>query len=326
MTTPAYVLANFGGPRHAEDLQDFLISLLTDRDVTGTFLPKFLHKHLFTFIAKKRVSKVLSQYQALKNWSPIYSETENLAKRLSDHFQTPVIPFHRYLPSTHQKTLDTIRSLNTHPIIGIPLFPHFTYSVTGSIVRFFIKELPTTSISWIPQFGSDPKFVSIVISHIQDFLQKLEIVEKECCFLFSVHGLPLRYISRGDPYNKQCLESFSAITTHLKEAESFLCFQSKFGPGKWLSPSTAELCRNVRTKKPYIVVVPFGFISDHLETLYEIEQDYLPILRSRGYQALRIPAIYNSPLWISTLASIMQNDKVDAQKLIKIGKKQNYEF
>ncbi|WP_100934665.1 ferrochelatase [Candidatus Chlamydia corallus] len=325
MTSPAYLLANFGGPRHAEDLQEFLISLLTDRDVTGTFLPKLLHRNLFTFIAKKRISKVLPQYESLEDWSPIYSDTEILAKRLSEICRTPVIPFHRYLPSTHKNTLDALRSLNTRSITGIPLFPHFTYSVTGSIVRFFMKHLPETPISWIPQFGSDPKFVSVITSHIQDCLQKSRILEKECCFLFSVHGLPVRYISQGDPYSKQCYESFSAITANFKEAENFLCFQSKFGPGKWLSPSTAQLCKNIQTDKPNVIVVPFGFVSDHLETLYEIEKDYLPLLRSRGYQALRIPTIYGSPLWVSALAGIMKdNPTVAAQGLIKTGKKKNY--
>nr|CRI42722.1 Ferrochelatase [Chlamydia pneumoniae] len=322
MTTPAYLLANFGGPRHAKDLQEFLISLLTDRDVTGTFLPRVLHRHLFTFIAKKRVPKVLPQYQSLQNWSPIYFDTETLAKTLSEILRAPVIPFHRYLPSTHEKTLLALRTLHTRHVIGIPLFPHFTYSVTGSIVRFFMKHVPEIPISWIPQFGSDSKFVSLITCHIRDFLQKLGILEKECCFLFSVHGLPVRYISQGDPYSKQCYESFSAITTNFKQSENFLCFQSKFGPGKWLSPSTAQLCQNIDTDKPNVIVVPFGFISDHLETLYEIERDYLPLLRSRGYRALRIPAIYSSPLWVSTLVDIVkENSTVVAEELIKSGKK-----
>lgn len=99
----------------------FLTSLLTDRDVTGGFLPSFIHKRLFSFIAKKRTPKVLPQYNCIGGFSPIYEDTEALAKTLSSHLDAPVITFHRYLPDTHQQTIQQLKTL------GIVLLLAFLY-------------------------------------------------------------------------------------------------------------------------------------------------------------------------------------------------------
>ncbi|MEF9496671.1 ferrochelatase [Chlamydia sp. 04-14] len=314
----AYLLANFGGPRHSNDIEVFLTSLLTDRDVTGGFLPSFIHKRLFSFIAKKRTPKVLPQYNCIGGFSPIYRDTESLAETLSVHLDTPVITFHRYLPDTHEHTIQQLKALGDCPIVGVPLFPHFTYAVTGSIVRFIHNQLPSLDISWVPHFGSHPQFISCMIDHILKFLQSHDIPINDCCLLFSAHGLPMRYVNKGDPYDIQCEKSFKAISARLENIETHLCYQSKFGPGKWLTPSTKDTCARLNTDKKYVLIVPFGFTSDHIETLYEIEKEYISILIERKYHALRVPAIYESPQWVESLATIIQSTPhVEKKSLIK---------
>ncbi|WP_348663681.1 ferrochelatase [Chlamydia vaughanii] len=303
----AYLLANFGGPRQSSDIEVFLTSLLTDSDVTGGSLPSFIHKRLFTLIAKRRTHKVIPFYNCIGGFSPIYQDTESLAKTLSSYLDKPVITFHRYLPDTHRKTIQQLEAFQDAPIVGVPLFPHFTYAVTGSIVRFVYKHLPSLNISWISNFGNHPQFISCMIDHIQQFLQFHDIPEDNCCLLFSAHGLPMKYIHQGDPYNTQCEKSFEAISERLSNIETHLCYQSKFGPGKWLTPSTKKMCETLNTNKKYVLIVPFGFTSDHIETLYEIEKEYLSILTGRNYHALRIPTIYQSPNWVASLATIIQS-------------------
>ncbi|WP_201456620.1 ferrochelatase [Chlamydia sp. 17-3921] len=318
MSPSAYILANFGGPRNAEELEIFLTSLLTDKDVTGKILPSFLHKKFFSFIAKKRAPKVLPQYLSLNNWSPIYNDTEVLAQLLARILETPVISFHRYLPETHKKTLESLQKLNPQSIVGIPLFPHFTYAVTGSIARFFHLQVPQYNITWISQFGSHTSFVSCMEQHIRNFLKTNQIQEQQCCFLFTAHGLPQRFIRQGDPYQKQCENSFSAISNRFSKTESFLCYQSKFGLGQWLKPSTKKLSYELESQKHYVLIIPFGFVSDHLETLYEIDKEYVPALQSRGYKALRLPAIQSFPLWSQTLADIIKSSTpLELEFLIK---------
>ncbi|EPP34557.1 ferrochelatase [Chlamydia ibidis] len=316
---PAYLLANFGGPRHQKDVENFLVSLLTDSCVTGNFLPPSLHKKLFSFIARRRSPKVTLQYLHIGGKSPIYQDTECLAKQLEDRLLCPVIPFHRYLPDTHETTLQSLSRLEENrQIIGVPMFPHFTYAVTGSIVKFFHTHAKKHNISWIAQFGNHPSYISVMVKHIQQFLLTHEISNKDCCLLFSAHGLPLRYIRNGDPYDMQCEKSFKSLINNLGDMESYLCYQSKFGPGKWLQPSTKHICKTLHTKKRNIIIIPFGFISDHIETLYEIEEEYLPILDKRGYRALRLPAIYSSPLWIDYLIRIITGSPITSyHNLIK---------
>jgi ferrochelatase len=298
-----YLLANFGGPRISQEIPSFLHALLTDQDVTGGRIPPWLHRPLFSYIAKRRAHRVAEQYAYLGGRSPIFQDTEKLAQNLSQELQAPVISFHRYLTETHQDTLAALRE-SAGDIIGIPLFPHYTFAVTGSIIRFFLERIPEKPMAWITHFGVHPQFISCMREHIQDCLIAQGIVAEDCFFLFSVHGLPMRHIRLGDPYAKQCQDSFNAL---IGESEGVLSFQSKFGIGEWLVPSTKEICQSLCTKKRYIVVVPFGFVSDHIETLYEIDHLYVPMLLQRGYRVVRVPAINTSDRWVSALASIVKS-------------------
>lgn len=313
----AYLLANFGGPRSTNEIEPFLSSLLTDPLVTGNFLFPFLHKKLFSTIAKRRALKVAAHYNLIGGSSPIYNDTELLAKQLSIRLQTPVVPFHRYLPITHADSLRRIQKLSSnHHFEALPLFPHFTYSVTGSIVQFLFQQLPELSITWIPNFGEHSQFVTHTVQHIETFLSSNNLTKQDCSFVFSVHSLPEKYIRSGDPYQQECERSYKKIIQILNPCESILCYQSKFGIGRWLTPSTQYICQTLDTTKPYVLVVPFGFVSDHIETLYEIDHLYLPILKNR-YQAFRIPSIYTSPLWASTLAKILlHSEKLSPQQIL----------
>lgn len=301
MTT--YLLANFGGPRTSREIFSFLQALLTDRDVTGGGVPSLLHKPLFSFIAKCRTRRVAQQYAYLGGGSPIFQDTELLARNLSQELQASVIPFHRYLPETHKNTLAALQE-SEGDIVGVPLFPHYTFAVTGSIIRFFLQHLPEKPLAWITHFGVHPQFISCMQRHIEGCLQAHRITAEDCFFLFSVHGLPMRHIRLGDPYAQQCQASFEAL---LGEKEGTLAFQSKFGIGAWLGPSTQEVCRSLSTKKRYIVIVPFGFVSDHIETLYEIDHLYVPMLLQRGYKVVRVPAVNASASWVSSLAAIVKS-------------------
>lgn len=315
----AYLLANFGGPRSTNDIESFLQALLTDPLVTGNFLSPFLHKKLFSMIAKRRAPKIARHYTRIGGCSPIYRDTENLASQLSIQLRAPVLTFHRYLPDTHASTLQQLNDLSKdYHFDALALFPHFTYSVTGSIIQFLHTHLSKISITWVANFGDHPTFISHTIQHIESFLAAIHVQKKDCCFLFSVHGLPEKYIRAGDPYQKECERSYKKIIQILSPGESILCYQSKFGLGRWLSPSTKHICQTLKTKKPYVIIVPFGFISDHIETLYEIDLLYLPILKKNQYQAFRVPSIYTSSLLISTLVDILRHSKKQStQELLR---------
>jgi len=138
-------------------------------------------------------------------------------------------------------------------------------------------------------------------------LKEQSLDEKETILLFSAHGLPRSFIEEGDPYEKECRRSVQEIVREFPQVLSRLAYQSKFGRGEWLRPSTIETCQEILQwceGRKNVVIVPITFTSDHIETLFEIEELYLPPIREKGLQAYRLPALNLDPFWISMFAQI----------------------
>lgn len=133
-----YLIINFGGPRNLKEVEGFLKELLTDQEVIRTPFPSFIHRLLFTRIAKKRALKVIPEYEKIGGRSPIYEDTEKMAATLQKYVKAPVLTFHRYLPETHACFLSAIKQIpKDHQIRVFPMFPQFSYATTGSIALFF---------------------------------------------------------------------------------------------------------------------------------------------------------------------------------------------
>lgn len=314
-----FLLVNFGGPRNFEEIAPFLKELLCDRDVIRTRFPHFFHNWFFGRIAKKRALKIRHDYEQIGGRSPIYSDTEALATELSKRLKAPVLTFHRYLPSTHRETLEKINAAKQLKVI--PLFPQFCYATTGSIARFFGTRGAAQNLRWIQSYAAHPAFTKAYARRIEEFLREKELREEETVFLFSAHGVPKSFIEEGDIYESECQASFTNVMHHFPKAHGRLCYQSKFGRGEWLRPYTNEACEQILTwhqGRKNVVIVPISFTSDHIETLFEIEKLYLPILASKGLNAYRCPALNLEPYWIDALVEIAQETSLhDNRALIR---------
>ena len=312
MTKKAYILANFGGPRSTAEIGVFLKALLTDRDVVRTRLPTPLHNFLFSRIAKRRAKKIEGDYLSIGGKSPIYDDTEALASALRSHLKEPILTFHRYLPATHDAFCRQVESLKAEQLHCFPLFPQFTYATTGSIARWMQKHLPhqiTTKIRWIKSYPKHPLFIAAHQKIIKRFLNQMGLAAEEFFFLFSAHGVPKSFIEEGDLYEDECQESYRAIMSDFPNTPSALVYQSKFGPGEWLKPYTGEFCEQIEQhtkERRHVLTIPISFTSDHIETLFEVEQEYLPIIRSKGLLAYRLPALSLSPEWIEAIPKILE--------------------
>lgn len=290
----ALLLVNFGGPRHLGEIEPFLCELLCDRELIRTRFPNFLHQFLFRRIAKKRAPKIRSDYESIGGRSPIFETTEALAKML--RVKEKVLTFHRYLPSTHAESFAAIEECE-EPLIVFPFFPQYSFATTGSIATLFKKHLSDKALHklrWIPSYPTHPAFLTAWKQKIRSFLKAQNIDEKELILLFSAHGLPETFIEEGDPYQKQCESSVLGVLQAFPDTLGYLAYQSKFGKGEWLKPYTEDACRKIKEwceGRKTVVFIPIAFTSDHIETLYEIEQLYLPIVRERGFRALRCPAL-----------------------------------
>lgn len=301
-----FLLVNFGGPRDLDEIPSFLTALLCDRDVIRTRFPKFFHNWFFGRIAKKRAVKVREDYHLIGGRSPIYFDTEALRDALSQRFGVPVYTFHRYLTATHDESLKQIKEAKD--LIVLPLFPQFCYATTGSIARFFAPHV-SGQLRWIKSYAAHPAFISAYQKRIASFLEEKGLKEEETLLLFSAHGVPKEFVVEGDPYESECNLSYNGVMKGFPKARGKLCYQSKFGKGEWLRPYTDESCQEIlhwHEGRKHVVFVPISFTSDHVETLFEIEKLYLPIIEKQGLKAYRCPALNLEPYWIDALVDIFK--------------------
>ncbi len=318
------LVVNFGGPRDLLEVPSFLVSLLTDEDVIRTPFPAFFQRWFFRRIAIKRSVNVAEDYETIGGRSPIFADTEWITEALSKRLNLPALAFHRYIESTHEPFVNSLYSLSPEEIVVFPLFPQFSYATTGSIARWFSSHVDTNYVNrmkWIPSYYKDPLYIQAFVSLIKDFLAEKGLSEEDTLLFFSAHGLPVKYILDGDPYQKECQESFLLIKEFFPLASSLLAYQSKFGRGKWLEPSTGDLCKKPQDwlgNKKHVVIIPLSFSSDHIETLFEIEQLYVSSLRLLGISAYRCPALGRREDWVASAAGIIeQGGHTSNQALIR---------
>lgn len=320
----AYLIVNFGGPRQLDEVLPFLEALLTDKEVIRTPFPQRLHNIIFRYVARKRSRKISHDYLSIGGKSPIYADTEEIAHLLRLQLKAPVITFHRYLTATHKAFHNEIAALaNQYDELRVfPMFPQYTYATTGSIALWFQKYLPKPIIHklrWVKSYCSDPDFILAHQKSITDFLKTHKLEEKETVLLFSAHGIPELFVEEGDPYKSECEASFNGIMKGFPLMLGKLCYQSKFGRGEWIKPYTVDLCNEIQqwTKgKKHVVFIPLSFTSDHIETLFEVERDYMSIIRKQGLQAWRVPALtYNSD-WIKAIISILNNYNLTTNSML----------
>ncbi|MGL5626073.1 MAG: ferrochelatase [Candidatus Rhabdochlamydia sp.] len=318
-----YLIINFGGPRDLEEVEDFLKELLTDREVIRTPFPSFIHRLLFTRIAKKRALKVIPEYAKIGGKSPIYEDTEKMAATLRQYIQAPILTFHRYLPKTHASFLSAIEQIpEDHQIRVFPMFPQFSYATTGSVAHFFSRHLCgriLNQLSWIKSYAAHPLYLGAFEQQIRLCLEQHQLKEEEVCLLFSAHAIPRKFICTGDPYEKECHLSFLALKKRFPQAVCHLSYQSQFDKQEWLRPYTSDVCEEITNwtqDRKIVIVVPLSFTSDHIETLFEIESLYLPVIRKQGVAAIRCPALNHHPDWVQAILAIMKQEETLTNQML----------
>lgn len=312
MSKNGYIIANFGGPRNLKEIEPFLRALLTDKDVIQTKLPQFVQNIIFGNVAQKRAQIIAQDYAKIGGGSPIWSDTEYVAHHLRPKIEGPILTFHRYLPATHSTFVEQINQMDCNKILVFPMFPQFTYATTGSIARFFLKKLSSSTLKklrWVKSYPTHPAFIQSFENAMRDFLLQVGLKENELFLIFSAHGLPQSFIDHGDLYSYECQLTFEQLMSRFPKAEGKLCYQSKFGRGEWIKPYTIDLCQQIKsyTERKYCLFVPLSFTSDHIETLFEIEEQYMPIISAQGLHPFRLPALGRRTDWIDAIPQILSD-------------------
>ncbi len=311
----AVVLFNLGGPDSPEAVQPFLFNLFNDPAIIG--VPGPIRRMLATFISRRRAPKAAAIYDELGGKSPILENTEAQARALenalSGHGQVKVFTCMRYWHPMSAETAQAVKDYAPDTIILLPLYPQFSAATTGSSVTDWHRaaeavgmDIPTRTICCYP---TQRDFITAHAQLVQTYVQEATQFGPPRV-LFSAHGLPEKNIKAGDPYQWQVEQTTQPIVAQLGLTDAVNCYQSRVGPLKWIGPSTEhEILRAAQDKVP-VVLVPIAFVSEHSETLVELDIEYAELAHQNGLDHYyRVPTLSVQAHFITALADLCLNVK-----------------
>jgi protoporphyrin/coproporphyrin ferrochelatase len=312
----AVVALNMGGPDSLDAVEPFLRNLLSDPDLVRLPFPISLAQKRFArFVARRRVPKIRHAYELLGGSSPLVCHTTMQARGIASTMTTlgvPAVPFvgMRYWHPFADDVVRDIRSLDPEGIAIVSLYPQFSPATGGSSISDFLRALRAAGLDHVPRVVLDryPTLPGYVEASADSIRRSLESLGTPRPFvLFSAHGLPQSYVDRGDPYRREIGATYDAIVAALPpEIEHALAFQSRVGPSAWLKPYTPDLIQDLAGRGVRrVLMVPLGFVSDHVETLYEMDDLYGGQARARGIDFHRVPALNDDPKFTHALAAVL---------------------
>jgi ferrochelatase len=323
MSKTAVVLFNLGGPDRPEAVQPFLFNLFNDPAIIGA--PNPIRWLLAKYISSRRAPVAREIYTHLGGSSPLLANTqaqaEALEAALSDLGEVRVFIAMRYWHPMTEEAVTAVAAFDPARVVLLPLYPQFSVTTSGSSIAAWRQvaavaglEVETTAVCCYP---SDPGFVADVAERLRPALRKAAASGKPR-LLFSAHGLPKKIVDRGDPYQWQVERSAAAVVEALGEEDLdwAICYQSRVGPMEWIGPSTeAEIARAGRDQVP-VVLMPIAFVSEHSETLVELDIEYRDLAKGCDVPAyLRVETVGVGARFISGLADLVRHSLADGREL-----------
>ncbi len=281
-------LMNMGSPASPGDVRDFLRRLFLDIELFHFPGERFFRPVLATLIATLRAGRVGRRYRVLGGVSPLLSITQELAVRLEaaflDHgFDVPVEVCMRYSHPLSAEAVERLRARGVVEIIGLPLYPQFSHSTSGSSLlalrQALQRQCPGVPCREITHWCDDPAYHAALVRRILACRKRFSGGEG-VGLLFVAHSVPARLVLRGDPYVEQVEMTVTGILDVLGRETSerlpwMLAYQSQVGPVRWVGPTVPQVLESMLEDGIRgVIVVPVSFVSDHLETLVEIDLDY----------------------------------------------------
>jgi ferrochelatase len=320
MSKFAVVLLNLGGPDSLESVQPFLENLFNDPDIFK--LP--FQKTLARYISKKRAPKVEEEYKLIGGKSPIGMWTELQRKMLEDKLQQSNISMDVFIAMRYWKplTYETVEAISRNDyskIILLPLYPQFSISTTGSSFNEWKRCYAgdQSKIFYIDSYHTHPLYIKALNQRIDEgILLFPEEVRSNVQLVFSAHGTPVSYVKKGDPYSNQIRETIEHVMKARNNSHGHhLCYQSKVGPMKWLEPATDKMIETLAAKgKKHLLIIPISFVSDHIETLFELDIEYRHVADKVGIENyIVMKGLNDSEVFIEALKGIVIH-KIQEQK------------
>ncbi|MBN9343050.1 MAG: ferrochelatase [Caedibacter sp. 38-128] len=309
MNRKAVILFNLGGPDGPEAIEPFLFNLFNDRAILPIFQP--FRRVLAFLIARRRKKEAQAIYGKLGGGSPLLANTQQQASALEACLgkEWRVFIAMRYWHPLIDATVKAVKAYDPTEIILLPLYPQFSTTTTASSLKAWTAavkkaalEIPTKTICCYPH---QEGFIAANCDLIQ---QALKGEKRRYRLLFSAHGLPEKLVRQGDPYQQHIELSAQAIADQLGNPDFVVCYQSKVGPLKWLTPSTDAEIRRAGREEVGVVVVPISFVSEHSETLVELDMQYQALANTEKVPFYcRIPTVSTHTLFINGLGQMIKS-------------------
>ena len=311
----AVILFNLGGPDKLENVEPFLFNLFNDPAILN--LPNFFRYPLAKLISKKRTPIAKKIYEELGGSSPILKltieQSESLEKSLNENKESDEYKCFVVMRCWHPRAKDVIKNVQEYSpeeIILMPLYPQYSAATSGSSIKEWKdvckKNNYLVKTSIICCYPTDKNFVNAHTNEIKKKIKNLSNFK----LIFSAHGLPEKNIKKGDPYQWQVEQSVNEIVSNLKynNLDWTLSYQSRVGPLKWIGPSTEDvIIENSRIGK-HIVLVPIAFVSEHSETLVELDIEYKRLASKNGCNKYtRVPALGTNYDFIKAMSELIIN-------------------
>jgi ferrochelatase len=309
----AIILFNLGGPDSLDAVQPFLRNLFGDPAILR--LPSLIRRPLASLLARRRAPTAREIYAKIGGSSPILGQTEAQARALEEALGKGDGEKHEWrgyvcMRYWHPLTGAVVRSVKRFApdrIVLLPLYPQFSTTTTASSFKAWNDaarfKVPTKVIESYP---TEPGFIAASADLVKHGLVEAGTGPRRV--LFSAHGLPERIVKAGDPYQAQVEQTAHAIAQRIAGVDWSVCYQSRVGPLKWIGPSTDDEIRRAGADKTGVVLFPLSFVSEHSETLVELDIEYRHLAEEAGVPVyVRVPTVGTHPLFIQGLANLVRS-------------------
>jgi ferrochelatase len=305
-----------GGPDSLRAVRPFLYNLFSDRDLIQLPAGALLQKPFAFMISALRTPKVKLNYASIGGKSPLLEWTKKQAEGAAEKLGQQVKPFvaMRYWKPRAEVCLQQMKEQGIEQAVVLSMYPHYTSATTGSSIKEFeaaaARVYPELNYTIIREWYDWPDYLDAIANRIREGLEKFhELVRDEIPILFSAHALPQKFIDEGDPYLDHVLCTARGVMERFEGQPWKLGFQSRTGPVQWMEPDTLDVLEELgKEREPGALIVPISFVSDHIETLQEIDFEFRMHAEKVGLPRFeRAPSLNDNADFLNALASLVRN-------------------
>ena len=307
MTGTAVLLLNLGGPLRQADVEPFMYKLFADAEIVKFPGPRFLQPVYATLLSRGRAREVRGRYQEIGGGSPILRETAAQAAALRAALRAagrpePVKILFRYASPRAAGMMRALKAQGIRRLLPVTLYPHDCRGTTGSSLSELAREAASAGLELLPgvlHYATDPRYLDSLAQPLAAALRETP----GATVVFSAHSLPAKAIEAGDPYQREIVATVEALQARLGPLPggARLAYQSKVGPIRWLEPELGGVLKSLSGKD--VIVVPVSFVSEHIETLHELDILFREVAMKAGVRSYRrMPAPGVHPAFIRCLA------------------------